>query len=77
MLGSLRPICNSRSKKIRTHVEAQVTFYNEFAIDTSTSFSDAERQSFTDLRGKFLNLLGLRIEILLAKMGILLFESDY
>ena len=37
----------------------------------------AKRQYFKDLRGKFLNLLGLRFKILLAKMGILLFESDY
>ena len=77
MIGSPRPVCNLRSKKIRTRVAAQVTIYNEFAIDTSTSFRDAERQSFKDLRGKFLNLLGLRIKILLAKTGILLFESDY
>ena len=77
MIGSLRPVCNLRSKKIRTRVEAQVTFYNEFAIDTSTSFRDAERPSFKDLCGKFLHLLGLRIKILLAKTGILLFESDY
>ena len=37
----------------------------------------AERQYFKDLCGKFLNLLGLRLTILLAKMGILLLESDY
>ena len=45
--------------------------------NTSTSFRDAERQYFKDLRGKFLNLLGLRIKILLAEKGILLFESDH
>ena len=56
MIGSLRPVCNLRSTKLRTHVEAQVTIYNEFTIDTSTSFRDAERQSFKDPRGKFLNL---------------------
>ena len=52
-------------------------FVTEFAIDTSTSFSEAERQFFKGPRGKFLNLLGLRIKILLADKGILLFESDY
>ena len=52
-------------------------FVTEFAIDTSTSFSEAERQFFKGPRGKFLNLLGLRIKILLAEKGILLFESDY
>ena len=52
-------------------------FVTEFAIDTSTSFSKAERQFFKGPRGKFLNLLGLRIKILLAEKGILLFESDY
>ena len=52
-------------------------FVTEFAIDTSTSFSEAERQFFKGPRGKFLNLLGLRTKILLAKKGILLFESDY
>ena len=58
-----------------THtLEALVT---EFAIETSTSFSDAERQFFKDPRGKFLNLLGLRIKIILAEKGILLFESDH
>ena len=52
-------------------------FVTEFAIDTSTSFSEAERQFFKGPRGKFLNLLSLRIKILLAEKGILLFESDY
>ena len=52
-------------------------FITEFAIDTNTSFSEAERQFFKGPRGKFLNLLSLRIKILLAEKGILLFESDY
>ena len=53
------------------------SFVTEFAIDTSTSFSEAEQQFFKGPRGKFLNLLSLRIKILLAKKGILLFKSDY
>ena len=126
MIGLLRSVCNSRSKKIRIRVEAQVIFFTtvcfcdtyeilfvhfhielhqwlsrlterrtnfqarrilvwtparvnlvqhvnnevsravdfwttrtleafvtEFAIETSTSFSDAERQCFKDPRGKF------------------------
>ena len=52
-------------------------FVTEFAIDMSTSFSEAERQFFKGPRGKFLNLLSLRIKILLTEKGILLFESDY
>ena len=56
-------------------------FVTEFAIDTSTSFSEAERQFFKGPRGKFLNLLGLKVKILLVycylNPGILLFESDY
>ena len=55
MIGSLRPVCNSRRKKIRTRVAAQVTVYNEFTIDTSTSSRDGERQAFKDPRGNFLN----------------------
>ena len=51
-------------------------FVTEFAIDTSTSFSKAERQFFKGPRGKFLNSLSLRIKILLAEKGILWFESD-
>ena len=51
-------------------------FVIEFAIDTSTSFSEAERQFFKGPRGKFLNSLSLRIKILLAEKGILWFESD-
>ena len=51
-------------------------FVTEFAIDTSTSFSEAERQFFKGPCGKFLNSLSLRIKILLAEKGILLFESD-
>ena len=51
-------------------------FVTEFSIDTSTSFSEAERQFFKGPRGKFLNSLILRIKILLAEKGILLFESD-
>ena len=51
-------------------------FVTEFAIDTSTSFSEAERQFFTGPRGKFLNSLSLKIKILLVEKGILLFESD-
>ena len=53
------------------------SFVTEFAIDTSTSFSEAERQFFRGPRGKFLNSFGLRIKMLLAEKGILLIESDY
>ena len=51
-------------------------FVTEFAIDTSTSFSEAERQFFKGPRGNFLNSFSLRIKMLLAKKGILLIESD-
>ena len=51
-------------------------FVIEFAIDTSTSFSEAERQFFKGPRGKFLNSLSLKIKILLVEKGILLFELD-
>ena len=51
-------------------------FMTEFAINTSTSFSEAERQFFKGPRGKFLNSLRLWIKILLAEKGILWFESD-
>ena len=51
-------------------------FVIEFAIDTSTSFSEAERQFFKGPRGNFLNSLSLQIKILLAEKGILWFESD-
>ena len=51
-------------------------FVTEFAIDMSTSFSEAERQFFKGPRGKFFNSFGLRIKILLAKKGILLIELD-
>ena len=54
--------------------EALVT---EFARDTSTPLSEAKRQFFKGPCGKFVNLLSFRIEILLAKTGIFLFESDY
>ena len=52
-------------------------FVTEFAIDTSTSFSEAKQQFFKGPRCKFLNLFSLRIKILLAEKGILLFESDH
>ena len=52
-------------------------FVTEFAIDTSTSFSDAERQFFKGPRGKYLNSFSLRIKMLLDENGILLIESDY
>ena len=51
-------------------------FVTEFAIDTSTSFSEAEWQFFKGPRGKFLNSFSLRIKMLLAKKGIWLIESD-
>ena len=51
-------------------------FVTEFAIDTSTSFSEAERQFFKGPRGKFLNSFSLSIKMLLAKKGIFLIESD-
>ena len=51
-------------------------FVTEFAIDTSTSFSEDERHFFKGPRGKFLNSLSLKIKILLVEKGILLFESD-
>ena len=51
-------------------------FVTEFAIDTSTSFSEAEQRFFQGPRGKILNLFSLRIKMLLAEKGILLFESD-
>ena len=51
-------------------------FVTEFSINTSTSFSEAERQFFKGPRGKFLNSLSLRIKILLAEKGILWFESN-
>ena len=51
-------------------------FVTEFAINTSTSFSEAEWQFFKGPHGKFLNSLSLRIKILLAEKGILWFESD-
>ena len=51
-------------------------FVMEFAIDMSTSFSEAEWQFFKGLRGKFLNSFSLQIKMLLAKKGILLIESD-
>ena len=51
-------------------------FVMEFAIDTNTSFSEAEQQFFKGPRGKYLNLLSLNIKMLLAKKGIFLIESD-
>ena len=51
-------------------------FVMEFAIDTSTSFSEAERQLFKGPRGKFLNSFSLRIKMQLAEKGVLLIESD-
>ena len=51
-------------------------FVTEFAIDTHTSFSEAERQFFKGPRGKYLNSFSLKIKILLAEKGILLIESD-
>ena len=51
-------------------------FVTEFAIDTSTSFNEAERQFSKGPRGKFLNSLSLKIKILLVEKGILLFEAD-
>ena len=54
-------------------LEAYVT---EFAIDTQTSFSEAERRFFKGPRGKYLNSLSLRIKMLLAEQGILLMQSD-
>ena len=54
-------------------LEAYVT---EFSIDTQTSFSEAERNFFKGPRGKYLNSLSLRIEMLLAEKGILLLQSD-
>ena len=52
-------------------------FVTEFTIDTSTSFSEVERQFFKGPRGKFLNSFSLRIKMLLAEKGILLIELDY
>ena len=51
-------------------------FVTELAIDTSTYFSEAERQFFKGPQGNFLNSLSLQIKILLVEKGILLFESD-
>ena len=51
-------------------------FVTEFAIDMSTSFSEAERQFFQGPRDKFLNSFSLRIKMILAEKGILLIESD-
>ena len=51
-------------------------FVMEFAIDTSTSFSEAEWQFFKGPRGKLLNSFSLRIKVLLAEKGILVIESD-
>ena len=48
----------------------------EFAIDTSTSFSEVEGQFFKGTRGNFLNSFSLRIKMLLAEKGILLLESN-
>ena len=51
-------------------------FVTEFAIDTHTSFSEAEQQFFKGPRGKYLNSFNLKIKMLLAEKGILLIESD-
>ena len=51
-------------------------FMIEFAIDTSTSFSESERQFFKGPRVKYLNSFSLEIKMLLAEKGILLIESD-
>ena len=51
-------------------------FVMEFAIDTSTSFSEAEQQFFQGPRGKLLNSFSLRIKMLLVEKGIFLIESD-
>ena len=51
-------------------------FVMEFAIDTHTSFSEAERQFFKGPRGKYLNSLSLKIKMLFAEKGILLIQSD-
>ena len=48
----------------------------EFAIDPSTSFSEAERQFFKGPRGKFLHSFSLTIKMILVEKGILLIESD-
>ena len=54
-------------------LEAYVT---EFAIDTQTSFSEAERRFFKGPRGKYLNSLNLRLKILFPEKGIFLLQSD-
>ena len=51
-------------------------FVTEFAIDTHTSFSEAEQQFFKGPRGKYLNSLSLKIKMLLAEKHILLIQSD-
>ena len=51
-------------------------FVTEFAIDTHTSFSEAEKQFFKIPRGKYLNSFNLKIKMLLAEKGIFLIESD-
>ena len=51
-------------------------FVIEFAIDTHTSFSEAERQFFKGPRGKYLNSLSLKIKMLLVEKGIFLIQSD-
>ena len=52
------------------------SFVTEFTIDTSNSFSEAERKFFKGPRGKYLNSLSFKIKMLLAEKGILLIESD-
>ena len=72
-------------KRVNNEISCTVDFWTtrtleafvmEFAIDTSTSFSEAERQFFKGPRGKFLNSFSLRIKMVLAKKGILLIESN-
>ena len=46
-------------------------YITEFGVDTTKSYSEAEREFFNGLRGRFLLSLQLSIKMLICEKGIL------
>ena len=51
-------------------------YITKFVVDTTKSYSEAEREFFRGPRGEFLNYLKPWTKMLLCKKGVLRMESD-
>ena len=72
LIRELQEVNNKASRVVEVWIDSTLEGYiTEFAVDTTKSYSEAEREFFNRPSGRFLLSLQLSIKMLICEKGIL------